>query len=198
MNVNSISMNQEDAQRKLAAVRVQLRRRADEEYEALESGYAALAEGTPLINLQESIVQAGLHSDHRPKLAVARADRRQVKVSWRGGSFHFNALKNHYQTNYVGDLVIRVPFPIPAGVNAWNVEGYALAPMVPPDVRPAGSLKEFFTLWEVEAWADRSLLARPDYDPLLLKHIAGDLYAVIAAWNLTPLEQAVMAGRRLD
>lgn len=35
----------------------------------------------------------------------------------------------------------------------------------------------------------------PPTDPLLLRHLHGDLYAVLAAWDLTPLERAVLAGR---
>lgn len=31
-------------------------------------------------------------------------------------------------------------------------------------------------------------------DPALLKHIGGDLWAVVAVWNLTDLEMAVLAG----
>jgi hypothetical protein len=35
----------------------------------------------------------------------------------------------------------------------------------------------------------------PPEDPALLKHIGGDLYAVLAVWNLTELERAVLSGR---
>lgn len=32
-------------------------------------------------------------------------------------------------------------------------------------------------------------------DPALLKHIGGDLYAVLATWDLTELERSVLGGR---
>lgn len=35
----------------------------------------------------------------------------------------------------------------------------------------------------------------PPGDPLLLKHLAGTLYAVLAVWDLTELERAVFGGR---
>lgn len=35
----------------------------------------------------------------------------------------------------------------------------------------------------------------PPVDPFLLKHLGGTLYVVLAQWDLTPLEQAVLAGR---
>jgi hypothetical protein len=46
-------------------------------------------------------------------------------------------------------------------------------------------------LWE----ADWKVHPVPPGDPALLKHIGGDLYAVVAVWDLTPLEQAVLAAR---
>lgn len=77
-----------------------------------------------------------------------------------------------------------------------GLEGYALIPMVPLDVRPAtGRLADMFVLWEVEQWADRRIGAKPDIDPYLLKHVGGSLYAVLAEWDLTPLERAIMKGR---
>lgn len=35
-------------------------------------------------------------------------------------------------------------------------------------------------------------------DPALLKHIGGDLYAVVATWDLTDLERAVLDGHRAE
>ena len=35
-------------------------------------------------------------------------------------------------------------------------------------------------------------------DPLLLRHLAGGLYAVMASWDLTPLERAVLKGRLIQ
>lgn len=50
MNVKTITMRREAAQEKLAAYRAQLRRRKDEEYEAVMAGYEVLASGEPLLN----------------------------------------------------------------------------------------------------------------------------------------------------
>lgn len=197
MNVPTIEMPVKDAQAKLAAYRTQLRRRADEEYVAAAAGYEALAEGKPLLNLADAINFAGLGDDGRPRLAIARADRKQVMVTnWGGPRNHirFNATSPNFSTwNYTGSLVIDVP---------WNElgikmkDGYALVPMVPADVRPSGQLRDYFILWEVEQWSDRRIGAKPDIDPYLLRHLAGDLYIVEAEWDLTELERAIMSGRR--
>jgi hypothetical protein len=49
-------------------------------------------------------------------------------------------------------------------------------------------------LWEVEEWTWRTT-PRPPGDPALLRHVGGDIYAVEAIWDLTPLEQLVLSGR---
>lgn len=192
MNVSTITMPKELAAAKLRAYREQLRRRADEEYEAAAAGYAALAAGTPLLNLTEAFAQTGLGEDGRPRLAIARADRKQVTVTVRPISLEFDTLRKS-RWGYEGSLLITIPFTSATHTHRY---GYALVPMVPADVRPSGSLRDYFILWEVEQWSDRPLLAWPDRDPYLLKHLAGDLYVVVAEWELTELERAVMTGRR--
>lgn len=194
MNVSLIQMDPAAARAKLAAYQAQLRRRADEEYEAAVAGYQALAEGTALINLADAFAMTGLGEDNRPRLAVARADRRQVFFRLNQDHLEFNALKNP-DLEYAGSLVVHVPYQHTVK-GMWGIRGYALVPMVPADVRPAGLLSNYFTLWEVEKWADRPIRATPDRDPYLLRHLIGDLYAVVAEWDLTELERAIMTGRR--
>lgn len=192
MNVSTITMPPAEAQTKLDAYRARLRRRADAEYEHAAAGYAALAAGQPLLDLVEVFAETGLGEDGRPRLAIARADRRQVRVSVGRGWLTFDSrLRLAGRTNPT--LRINVAF---AGDSRWR-EGWSLVPMVPADVHPGADLAKLFTLWEVEVWADRPLLAVPPYDPYLLRHIAGDLYAVIAEWDLTELERAIMKGRRV-
>ncbi len=50
-------------------------------------------------------------------------------------------------------------------------------------------------LWEVKRWSSQRITAEPDRDPLLLRQIGGDLYAIMAQWDLTELERLVMRGR---
>jgi hypothetical protein len=187
------------ARERLEAYRAQLRRSWDEEHAAVARGLEAIAEGTPVLSLSQAIQSGGLFGDGRPKLAVARADRRQVEV-WRfsPGLFRFSALRRS-GWGYEGSLRLDVDA---AGMDHPDrmSRGYSLVPLVPPEVlRVCGGrsrLREHFTLWEVEEWSDRPFLAQPPEDPLLLRALGGELYAVVAAWDLTDLERAVMAGRR--
>ena len=70
----------------------------------------------------------------------------------------------------------------------------SMVPNVPPKFRPARSttLATYHVLWEVDEWKKTP---RPPGDPALLKHLRGDLWIVLATWDLTPLEQAVLAER---
>lgn len=191
MNVTPIAMDPKVAKAKLDAYRQQLRRRSDAEYQAAVQGYKALAKGTRLISLGQAFQQAGLGADGRPRLAVARADRKEVKVErtiWRTPpGYTFSDPSSDRRS-----MMTLVAFPDPPQCKV----GYSLVPMVPADVRPNVALDKCLVLWEVEQWADRQVSARPDRDPYLLKHIAGDLYAVLAEWDLTPLERAIMGEYR--
>lgn len=71
----------------------------------------------------------------------------------------------------------------------WSESAQALVPMVPPALHPARHLRNYHIIWDA-VW-----IKEPPRDPLLVKHLAGFLYAIVAAWDLTPLEQAVMRGR---
>jgi hypothetical protein len=205
MNVETMTMDPELARERLRSVRSQLHRRADDEYKALEQGYQALAEGTPLINIAEVIRAGGFDEKMRPRLAIARADRRQVKLTWRAGQTlaEFDSGFELSGGQKTPSMVVAVDLD-----RTWDdptrwrpLEGYSLVPMIPPQVRESSGVAAYrdrahFILWEVEAWADRPRRAVPDRDPFLLRHLGGDLYAVLAEWDLTPLERAVMAGRR--
>lgn len=83
MNVSTITMPRAEARERLRAYRRSLHRRADAEYQAAADGYAALAEGRTLINIDQAIQEGGFFEDMRPKLAIARADRRVVRFEWR-------------------------------------------------------------------------------------------------------------------
>lgn len=76
-------------------------------------------------------------------------------------------------------------------------EAFALIPMIPADVLPERyDPQTHFILWEVEQWSEERIGARPDRDPFLLRHLGGELYAIVAEWDLTDLERAIIAGTR--
>jgi hypothetical protein len=200
MNVELIKMDPAEAREQLRAYRRQLHRRVDAEYEAVAKGLAALADGTPILSLPEAIRTGGFDDVGRPRLAIARADRQQVKLTRSGHSttarFYAGAVDRWGIERGRGgpslDIRIDTATRPPASIDA-----YALVPMIPANVRNSVRFtdRQCFVLWEVEEWASSPQQAGPDRDPFLLRHLHGDAYAVLAEWDLTPLEQMVMAGR---
>jgi hypothetical protein len=170
-----------------------------------------MANGKPLISLSEVLTACPRDAEGRPKLAIARADRVQVRFrasldqgtfrsigrgpgqSWWGGHAERNP-----DLNLVSQIVGMRPRHHHGEKVTGTSDGFALVPIVPPHVRGNHALDTSFILWEVEAWADRAISARPDRDPYLMKRIGADLFAVVAEWDLTPIEQAIMAGRARD
>ena len=199
MDVEVIEMPAAEARAHLKEYRTQLHRVADAEYSAIAAGYEELAKGHALLNVANVIRQAPRDEKHRPALAIARADRKQVEVRWSGSQVLYDC--SAYFDDGGGSRTLIRRFDIGRGFpgqSPWLCRGYALVPIVPAGVRTtAGNprLRECFVLWEVEAWSDSQIGATPDRDPYLLRHLGGELYTVLAAWDLTELERAVMAGR---
>lgn len=158
------------------------------DYAALMRGYRAIAKGQQVIDLHRVMTVAGLQDDTQfPKLAIGRADWAwcHCSVIYDGGARFMG--RDHGWRRQAGE--VRVPqdtFPRP---KAFRNTKKAMTPIIPPSLRPVGDLSNFYILWDA-VWQPA-----PPVDPLLLKHLGGALYAILAAWDLTPLEQAVMRGR---
>lgn len=186
-----------------------VRQRHSDEDQAILRGYRELARGRRLVQLSAAIRAGGYDTvtvrwrdswgDRNwreavvkvPKLAVARADATRV---WTQG------------VNSEGECEIRIKRDLgprntrermtlrglePADTASWRWV-QAIVPIVPPPLRPATHLRNYHVLWEAE-WSPEPI---PPRDPALLKHLGGDLYAVVAIWDLTELERAVLAGTR--
>jgi hypothetical protein len=206
-------------------VRSEPERRALLEDQAIMRAYKAAASGARIIDLPKAIRLGGIvelelgyrrwhpKTDTRagysesytrvvqlPRVAVARAD-----TSWiwsRGiaadGSFELRSQRNPHHRNQ-RDRMIFQPDTFPTAEarhvdwdSGWRPR--AMVPTIPPPLRPEHHLSGYHILFEAEWHVDTT---SPPVDPALLKHLGGDLYAVIAAWDLTPVEQAVLAGRQV-
>lgn len=200
MNTTTIEMPVEQAKEKLKSLRRKAHKDAEEFYAGCTEAYEALEKGTPLISLTQAIREGGFDNQMRPNLAVARADRKQVRFDWSSGRkiADFNSNLSIYGHQYP-TLIQSIDM---GRVHGWvhedgwrkQIRAYARVPEVPADVRPkTGQLKEWFILWEVDDWSEEPFLADPPRDPYLLKQIGDtDLYAVLAEWDLTEVERAVM------
>ncbi len=199
MNVELIKIDPQVAKDKLAAYRkgiaarhhLQAAQQTNAEWERIAAGYKAAAKGLPLIELTKAMAMGGWDEQGRPKFAVAAADERRVRCDASGSGLTFYAPNgSSWKRNRKRfEFPFRSLPPRPSVAPRWSIE--AIVPIVPPDVlpRPDLDLTRRVILWEAD-WT-----AAP-VDPLLLLPIGGDLYAVEAAWDLTPLERAVISERR--
>lgn len=177
--------------------------RATEDDELLMRSYRAIAQGKRVLDLRETLRQAGLDEQMRPKLAIGRADLSRVMFSrsWRLNRWVYSDTQGRYGPRNVSSG-LAVPVQIntypqlphadavrPAVGRPWS-SITAIVPTIPPQFRPAHYLlRNFHILWEA-VWEPA-----PPHDPILLKRIGGHLYAVLAQWDLTELERAVLGAR---
>lgn len=193
MNVYRIDSDPKDAREKLRRYRQRKHADAEAVYGAAVKLLEAAADGFAIIDVGDAIAFGEFDDQRRPRLAIARADRKQVRVykTWRNGpTLVFDCHATNQKGPHSESLVREVTREVLR--DHATKSGYATVPMVPPEVRPAsGQLRDWYILWEVDVWHD-SPIVDPPYDPMLLEHIEGDFYKVLGEWDLTELERAAM------
>lgn len=197
MNLSEIIVTEDEAKAKLAEYSEIIRDQRNAEDEAILAAYRAAARGLQVISLPEVISAGGMHDNDLPRLAIARASETMCNVTRSGPDLIYDTPDParwdvpRNRGALVGKRTVRVrvgPIPWHRG-SMWH--GSAPVPLIPPRHRPRRyRLSRCHILWEVETWSPV-----PARDPALLRHIRGDLWAVLAAWDLTEIERAVLAGR---
>lgn len=191
MNVPTITMPIEEARAAFREYRDTVRTRQEQDGDAaIMIGYGALARGRAIVDIFEAIPTAGLHDNGLPKLAIGRADWPYVQLAWRWkhpGHWTFAKWPSPRRGRPPAGI------NLPAGLlprSSVNFTPRAMTPLIPPRIRPAtAELHRYHILWEADWQA-------PPGDPMLLRHLAGSLYAVLAVWDLSPLERAVLGATR--
>jgi hypothetical protein len=196
MDLAPLDISAEEATAKLAEYEQALYGERTAEDEAIAAGYRAAARGLPVISLQRAIASGGFHDSGLPRLAVIGAEATECYARWDGSALVF-ADRDDFNVNrgaLVGAHSVRVPVAgddqPPHRASRWGT-ARTLVPLIPPDCRPRPRrLRHCHILWEVDEWA----MVAPR-DPALLRHIRGDLWAVLAVWDLTELERLVLTQR---
>jgi hypothetical protein len=205
MDVNTVTMDAEAAAKAFREYRAAFmaeRNRIDGE---LMRSYKALADGKVLISLTEAIQKGGVDQVGRPNLAIARADETGIVMrrTWGGGityqpfaggrvtsadrRFDFPEETLPDLTEDQQTRTVRTTWNPKA--EAWRQDWEARLPFIPPQYRPPLKLDNYHLLWEAE-WR---LTARSQrLDPMLLRQVGGDLFVVVAAWDLTEIEKLVL------
>lgn len=137
-----------------------------------------------------SVTLAGLNEARLPKLAIMRADQPwcHFKGSRDGSGTMLSGLTFAYGNTTRARVFNFEPGALP---DVDSSKAYrAMAPHMPPDVRPNRGLENYTLLWEAEwQWV-------PPVDPILARRIGNsDFFMVLAQWDLSPIERFVMQAR---
>lgn len=164
------------AEARAEADRVHTRRtQIEREENDMRAAYRAMSLGQRVIVMPSALKKAGFNEHGLPVLALAQAHWEWCQYDCHAGLSRFmdGACKIEIQTG---------------GRDVWRYQHRALVPPIPPRFRPE-KLYDYHVLWEA-VWEK----APPD-DPILLKKVSDSVYVVLAQWDITDVERAVLEGR---
>lgn len=180
MDVEKLSMDKEQA--RTLYERYQAHRAGmTKNDEAIAAIYKRIAAGKLIIRALASITAAGLGADALPKLAIMRADQPKVRCSMWNNEVRFHSVDRAHAK----DRNFAVPMP---GATSQTRDRVADVPLIPVHLRPRKAIEKYHVLWEAD-WDQYPV------DPYLLRRFGADAWVVVAAWDLTPVERAVMSTR---
>ncbi len=211
MEVEQLQMPKEKAEAELKSLKEALKRHAQLKKEEIRKDlmtvYGHLKHGKKIIDVYESFRKAGLNADGDPKIAICRADSKQcycLKIE--DGSAIFTMQRPDRWQRQPRKTLGEVK--LPAGTfqwqptdptrppNSYNIKNQIVTcptPIIPAKIlveEVKHRLRNYHILWEVESWKPI-----PPKDPILLKRLTNNLFGVLATWELTPLERAIIRGR---
>lgn len=161
-----------------------IKRDPREQYKILKRAYYELKQGHTIIDIYKAFEITGTFPDGYPRLAIAKAD--LDKVMFKGSGWNRRAGGFYKSRDAVHAQIL-----IPSLTQKWIDWRETLVPSIPPEFYPENNLNRYYILWEVEQGGWKQIPAPPG-DPLLLKRISKNLFAVMAAWELTDLEKAAL------
>lgn len=180
MNVEKLSMDQTQA-RILYRAYQESRGHMTADDRAIAAIYKRIAAGKLVIRALASITAAGLGADGRPKLAIMRADIKKVRCTCRRDEVRLSGQTRG--TSYAKDRYFTLTMP---GAKYDTPDRIASVPLIPVHLRPHKAIEKYHVLWEAD-WDQYPV------DPYLLRRFGADAWLVVAAWDLTPVERAVMS-----
>lgn len=199
MNVGELRISPEVAAQKIREYQALVGARRSAEDEMMIRCFRHAKQNRAIVDLDAAFETAGLDEDGNPRIAICRSDMTQVwcykgtgrcsfawgpamfrRWGWGGVEMNPNATRSIISVRTPGTKYLLREFL------TTQVQP------VPPMLRPSRGLHLYHTLFEVEKWD----VEHVSVDPFLLKRIQGSLFAVVAEWELTPLESQIVASMR--
>ena len=210
MDIEKIQMPKEKAKAEWKKYNELIKKRHDKYLEDMKKCMYDLSKGKELIDIYKGMEKAGVNKECHPKMAIARADWKNVVFVKRDdgrGVFSFSG--NDWASLQCGDVDLqpytfmewaRAKEPLKTDKRTYDVDiSWQIAnpkvktkvPIIPATLMPDGELIKYYILWEVERWEELP----QKKDPLLLKRITENLFVILSAWEVTELEQSIISGR---
>lgn len=203
MNVTTVEVEHEVADKKYKEYLEAVKTRKAREYNELRRAYRAMAKGYKLIDIYKAFADTGIDEKGQPKLAIARADTKQVYFSkQQNGAGFFTRHRNNWQSRETASEV-----HLPEGTfegwekikdangnrlwNAWADRVVTNVPIIPANVVLPGKPENYYILFEVDHWNPVAAVR----DPYLLQRINDNTFIVLAEWDVTDVEAIVMRSR---
>lgn len=199
MNLATYTMDKHTALAHLAMYRRELRNKASkaEHVQELADVYFQLSRGRMIVDVVESFRTAGVDERGEPRIAICRADAKWCflqRERVRAGELSYKFFGTMADVKWINSRTqpqFHIPgISVPAAqlqADRWTIR--TVVPLIPPQHVPKADLANYHLLWEVKQWEPV-----PPHDPLLLRKVTDTLFVVMAQWDLTPIEQAVMRG----
>jgi hypothetical protein len=206
MNVPTIQISKEKAQELYEDYAEVVLRRKEKYLEDLKKIYLHLSKGHKIVDIYEAFKKSGVNEEGDPNLAIVRADAKKCvfhKQDLGGG--YFSESQNWNDRKIPARFDVNLPtatFPewktgmVKVTWNDEEEEGIlrqtiqTKTTICPAHLLPNGELENYYLLWEVDKW-DEVPVAK---DPFLLRKINANAFLILAEWDLTEIEQAVIRG----
>lgn len=203
MQVETVSVEQDEARQNLADLKKLFKENADiaknKIYRELQRAYGHMKHGGKVIDIYQAFKDTGVGEDGHPKIAIVRADAKVCHLFkyTKGRAIFSHKGPERWGRHNTGQArKSEREIGIPEGTFDWDRVEWreshhiTTVPIIPPAIlieQVRYHLRNYFILWEVEDWK-----MEPPKDPLLLKLITPNLFAVLATWDLSELERAII------
>lgn len=182
MDVQKLSMEKEQA-RDLYRAYQENRGHMTSDDKAIAAIYKRIAQGKLVIRALASITAAGINAQGLPKLAIARADEKKIECVCWANRANLRPVTRGYVRAKDRNFTVALP-----GMQGMTPSRIADVPLIPVHLRPRKAIEKYHILWEAD-WNQYPV------DPYLLRRFGADAWLVVAAWDLTPVERAVMSSK---
>jgi len=191
MNVSTIAVPRETAIQKINDIQALKPKQRTDEDDALLSVFKAVRKhDARVINIVDAFRQTGLNELGQPKLAIAQADWKDV-FCFRG----WDSPRSRYDVSFFDSTgpyreAGRLRFSEDIFPQRLQRTLKSPVPHIPANLRPKFKLSNYHILFEVQKWEEYPV------DPFLLKRVVGNLFIIIAEWQLTELEASLLGSMR--